>query len=331
MKIDLHVCTTHSKHPDENPATPQEAIKIAQKRGLDGIAIADHDTLKGAEEAKRHAPKDFIILQGNEISATEGHIVIFGVEEEIQKHAPISEVLDITREHDGTVILPHPNIGSMETSICEPLITTHRDQIAACHLLSTKHLIFYKTFKKVIKAHNFTPIGCSYAHNRNEIGTAYTEFNNIATEDDILDALKKREVKKISLLKTPTGIQNIANSNLKVIKKFIYWRRYFLKERIPFYYRDILKAIDEKEDFTTAEIMSYLIEANSPPRVDVKNDIIATLTLQETLRYLEKKGTVKKDKKYHRIKDPKKYPTKEINTPLFYQISLRYLIKLIPR
>jgi hypothetical protein len=41
MKIDLHVCTTYTGHPDENPASPQEAIKIGLKSGLDGIVIAD--------------------------------------------------------------------------------------------------------------------------------------------------------------------------------------------------------------------------------------------------------------------------------------------------
>ncbi len=329
MKIDMHICTTHSKHPDENPATPQEAIKIAKKRGLDGILIADHDTQKGAEEAKKHTPPDFLVITGNEISAKEGHIVIVGVETKIPKNTPLKEVLKITKDNDGTVILPHPNITSIESSICEPMITKHKEQIDACHLLSTRHLLFYRTFKNTIKTHGFTPIGCSYAHNWNEIATAYTEFDNITTEDDLLWAIKKNKVKKISPLKTPTGIQNIARSNIKVIKKFIYWRRYFLKERTPIYYKDTLKAIEEKKSFTPEQIKTYLNETKSTR--EVENDAIAEITIQETLRYLEKKGIIEKNKEYHLKKDQKKHPPQEINKPLLYRISLRYFTNLIFR
>ncbi|MFQ6137148.1 MAG: PHP-associated domain-containing protein [Candidatus Hydrothermarchaeales archaeon] len=329
MKIDLHVCTTHSKHPDENPASPQEAIRIAIKRGLDGIAIVDHDTLNGGEEAKGLAPKDFLVITGNEISAKEGHIVLFGVDKAIQKGTPLSEILDIARDHDGLVVLPHPDIGSMESSICEPLITKHRDWIDVCHLLSTRHLLFYRTFKKVVETHGFTPVGCSYAHNWNEIGTIFTEFDDLGSEDDLLYALKKREVKKISFLKTPSGLQNIAMANLKVIRKFFYWRRYFLRERVPIYYKDILKAIDEKEDFTLDEIKSYLNEVKSIP--EVEKDVISLLTLHETLKYLERRGTIKRDKRFHLNRDSAEYPPSKINRLLFYRISLRYFSNLIFR
>ncbi|MFQ5975319.1 MAG: PHP-associated domain-containing protein [Candidatus Hydrothermarchaeales archaeon] len=327
MKIDLHVCTTYSKHPDETPATPKEAIKIAIKRGMNGIAVADHDTLSGGGEAKKLAPKDFLVISGNEVSAKEGHIVLFGVDETIQKETPLSEVIDITKDHDGLLILPHPNIRSMESSICEPLITRHRDQIDSCHLLSTRHLLFYRTFKNVVETHGFTRVGCSYAHNWNEIATIYTEFENLTSEDDLLYALKKKDVKKIRFLKTPTGFQNIAKANIRVIRKFFYWRRYFLRGRVPIYYRDILKAIEEKEDFTSDEIKSYLIEIKSTP--EVENDAIALLTLQETLRYLESRGAVKKDKRFHLNRDSREYQSPVINNRLFYRISIRYFSKLI--
>jgi hypothetical protein len=72
---------------------------------------------------------------------------LLGLDEEIQRGEPLSETLDKAKDHDGLVILPHPDITSMESSICEPVITNHMDRIDACHLLSTRHLRFYKTFK----------------------------------------------------------------------------------------------------------------------------------------------------------------------------------------
>jgi len=329
MKIDLHVCTTHSKHPDENPASPKEAVSIAVKRGLDGIVIADHDTCEGAKEARKYAPKGFLVIVGNEISTRDGHIVLLGVEEDIQPNLSLGETLDIARSHDGVVILPHPNIPSLETSICEPTITKYKDQIDACHLYSARHLRFYRVFKKVVDTHGFPPVGCSYAHEGNEIGTIYTEFDHLDSEADFLDALKKGEIGKISFLNSPTGIQNIAKANLKVFQKFLYWRRYFLKERVPVYYKDILRAIDEQEDFTQDDIKSYLIEAESIP--DVERDMISLLTIQETLKYLEKKGMIKGNGRLHLNRDISDSVPNDINKALFYRISLRYFANLVFR
>ncbi|MFQ5815566.1 MAG: PHP-associated domain-containing protein [Candidatus Hydrothermarchaeaceae archaeon] len=327
MKIDTHICTTYSKHPDENPASPQEAVRIAIKRGLEGIVIADHDTLNGGKEAKELAPRDFLVIVGNEISAKEGHIVLLGVDETIKRDTPLSDILDIARDYDGLVILPHPNITSMESSICEPLITKHRGRIDVCHLFSTRHLLFYRTFKRVVKTHGFTPVGCSYAHNWYEIGTIFTEFDELGSEDDFIYALKKGEVGKTSFLKTPSGFQNIARSNLKVIRKFFYWRRYYLRERVPVYYRDILKAIDEKEDFTLDEIKSYLNEIRNIP--DVEKDLMSLLTLQETLKYLERRGTIKGNEGFHLNRDQTEYLSSELDRLLFYRVSLRYFYDLI--
>ena len=49
MKYDLHI---HSKYSYNGILEPKDILKIAIKRGSDGIAITDHNTVKGALEAK---------------------------------------------------------------------------------------------------------------------------------------------------------------------------------------------------------------------------------------------------------------------------------------
>jgi len=51
MKYDLHI---HSKYSYDGILEPRDIVKIAIKRGLDGIAITDHNTVKGALEAKKY-------------------------------------------------------------------------------------------------------------------------------------------------------------------------------------------------------------------------------------------------------------------------------------
>jgi predicted metal-dependent phosphoesterase TrpH len=64
--IDLHVHTNRS----DGTFTPTEAVNLAAERGLDGIAITDHDTTEGLAEARKAADEAGIeLLWGVEFSA----------------------------------------------------------------------------------------------------------------------------------------------------------------------------------------------------------------------------------------------------------------------
>jgi predicted metal-dependent phosphoesterase TrpH len=62
--FDLHIHTTHS----DGLYTPAQVLELARRSGLAGIAITDHDTLAGVEEAMRLAPS-LEIIPGVEITA----------------------------------------------------------------------------------------------------------------------------------------------------------------------------------------------------------------------------------------------------------------------
>ncbi|HEY2802978.1 MAG TPA: PHP domain-containing protein [Actinomycetota bacterium] len=65
-RIDLHVHTNRS----DGTFTPTEAVKLAAERGLDGIALTDHDTTEGLAEGRAAADEAGIeLLSGVEFSA----------------------------------------------------------------------------------------------------------------------------------------------------------------------------------------------------------------------------------------------------------------------
>lgn len=66
MKYDLHVHTDFS----DGVLTPEEVVDLAIKRNLDGIAITDHDSIKGVKRAMEHANKikNFNVIPGIEFS-----------------------------------------------------------------------------------------------------------------------------------------------------------------------------------------------------------------------------------------------------------------------
>ena len=64
-RIDLHVHTTAS----DGTCSPAEVVKLAKEKGLAAIAITDHDTISGYEEAKKAGEElEIEVVPGIEIS-----------------------------------------------------------------------------------------------------------------------------------------------------------------------------------------------------------------------------------------------------------------------
>lgn len=105
MKFDLHI---HSKYSFDSFLNPAEIIKIAKKRGLDGIAVTDHNTIRGGIETFRiNNNDDFIVIVGSEIKTEYGDIIGLFLNEEILSREFIQVTKEI-KDQKGMVILAHP-------------------------------------------------------------------------------------------------------------------------------------------------------------------------------------------------------------------------------
>jgi hypothetical protein len=104
LKLDLHI---HSKYSGDGTGSPKEIIKVLQKRGLQGMAITDHNSVIGSLKAIEVAPKDFIALPGQEISTHDGHIVALGIKKNIQRGLSIEETVEKIIDLGGLPIVVH--------------------------------------------------------------------------------------------------------------------------------------------------------------------------------------------------------------------------------
>ncbi len=97
MAIDLHIHTVASDGRD----TAAQVVHKAKELGLSAIAITDHDTLGGLNEAEYEGVKcDIEIIRGCELSVKsergEVHILAFWIPHEAK---PLEEALEILRAH----------------------------------------------------------------------------------------------------------------------------------------------------------------------------------------------------------------------------------------
>ena len=96
MLADLHLHTTES----DGTLTPTQLVQAAQRIGLSAIAITDHDTTGGIEEAQSAAPPGLQVIPGIELSTStdagdEVHIVGLWID---PHYAPLQRKLATLRK-----------------------------------------------------------------------------------------------------------------------------------------------------------------------------------------------------------------------------------------
>ena len=104
---DLHMHTSASHDCSIEPA---ELVDYAELIGLGAIAVTDHNTFAGAEEAAELAhARSLTVIPAEEIKTDEqGEVIGLFLESEIPGGMSFAETIAAIREQGGLVYLPHP-------------------------------------------------------------------------------------------------------------------------------------------------------------------------------------------------------------------------------
>lgn len=175
MKIDMHI---HTKYSADCKLNIEDIIKIARKRELNGIAITDHNTTKGAFKAKKLANKfnGFQIIPGEEITTDKGEVIGYFLNKEI-KRGSLFEVIEEIKNQGGLISIPHPFDNLRKNSINNKSILDEIKKDIDFIEINARCFSFYnKTAKDFADKNNIPLIGGSDAHFLREVGRAFTKF-----------------------------------------------------------------------------------------------------------------------------------------------------------
>lgn len=136
MRLDLHV---HTYHSDDSLMTPAEIIRSTQRRGLDGLAITDHNSIAGALELQRAAP--FIVIVGEEIKTTEGEIIGLFLRELIPRDLSPEETIAAIRQQGGAVYVPHPFDRLRRSALSRHVLDRVAGQVDALEVINARDFI----------------------------------------------------------------------------------------------------------------------------------------------------------------------------------------------
>ena len=190
LNLDLHI---HSQYSEDATGSPKEIIKILQKKGLNGMAITDHNTIKGSIKALKDAPKDFIVITGAEISTNNGHILALSIKEDIPKKLTVEETVDRIIELGGIPIVPH--LFRSMSGIKEGKLKQIKNKIPALEVFNGCS-VPQSNLKvaKIAKKYGLGGTGGSDSHIPSFAGNGYTTMDTTNTSiDSIIAEIEKKK------------------------------------------------------------------------------------------------------------------------------------------
>jgi PHP domain-containing protein len=115
------VAHVHSTYSD-GTATVAELVEAAEEAGADCVLLTDHDTLEARRRGEEGWRGSVLMLVGHEVSPKAGHLLVFGLDEEIP-HAGRTErdICTAVLEAGGVAFAAHPfSQGSRMSKVIGP-------------------------------------------------------------------------------------------------------------------------------------------------------------------------------------------------------------------
>ena len=104
---DLHIHTIHSY--DATASVAAVLKHVANHTDLDVIAITDHDTISGINEAMDLAPRYGIeVIPGCEVSTADGHLLALFIHRPVPAGLSLIETVELIGAQGGICIAAHP-------------------------------------------------------------------------------------------------------------------------------------------------------------------------------------------------------------------------------
>ena len=103
LRVDLHL---HSNFSHDGRSSLQELIDRARECRIDRLALTDHNTVDGALNFVRLAPK--LAIAGEEVKTLEGEVIGLFITSRVPPFLAPEEAMDLIHGMGGLTYLPHP-------------------------------------------------------------------------------------------------------------------------------------------------------------------------------------------------------------------------------
>ncbi|MHB9089835.1 MAG: PHP domain-containing protein [Chloroflexota bacterium] len=189
FRIDLH---THTHFSPDSTAGLIDIMKAVRKRGLDAIAVTDHNRIEGALRLREMAP--FLVVVGEEIKTAEGEIpALLSPEETVGR----------IREQGGVVYVPHPFDRVRPSHLARKALMRIIDTVDVVEVINSRTTLPWDNWRaeRLAQEHGLLRGAGSDAHIPREIGHAWVELPPFVDAKEFLASMG--EGRAIGRLTTP--------------------------------------------------------------------------------------------------------------------------------
>ncbi len=187
LRADLH---SHTHFSRDGIATPERFVRRAAARGLDCVAVSDHNNLTGALEVAKIAP--FRVILSEEIKSTEGEIIGWFLREPVPKGLTPEDTVRAIRDQGGLVCVPHPFDRLRRSPLKTAALLRILHEVDAVEAFNARTTFRADNARSAAFARDHGKIASagSDAHWHPELGSTYVEMPDFAGPGDFLDALR---------------------------------------------------------------------------------------------------------------------------------------------
>ncbi|HEU5349083.1 MAG TPA: CehA/McbA family metallohydrolase [Ktedonobacterales bacterium] len=193
-KADLHMHTNLG----DGTASPKRLLEVAKQRGLNVIAVTDHDHMEGCKRVQEmidRGQSDIEMIWGCEVTTRQGHFLGLFMKRPVKFLTHVEAAIEAIKEQGGLCIIPHP-MGRLVPSLSRRKI---EDLMARGYVIDGIELYnpspANASAREQVERFNgewgFAGTGSSDAHFWQHIGAGYTLFPG-STAEDLRQAILNR-------------------------------------------------------------------------------------------------------------------------------------------
>jgi predicted metal-dependent phosphoesterase TrpH len=203
----------HTAYSYDGFTTIEQLNAACQRRGINALAITDHDTLEAALLCKKSLLLKVIV--GEEVTTASGHLIGLFLSRWIPPGLTVSETIDRIRDQGGLVYLPHPfdrvRAGYMNSTQLEELA----NRFDMVEVFNSRNLFNDSNDKASAFAasHSLLRTVGSDAHVPHEVGRSSLRMKVFSGPEEFLVNLNQAQ---LMTRRTPVGVRAL----IKLRKKF---------------------------------------------------------------------------------------------------------------
>ncbi|MEM2026512.1 MAG: CehA/McbA family metallohydrolase [Candidatus Bathyarchaeia archaeon] len=197
LKLDLHV---HTRYSGDSSITLEDLRVQVKAKGLNGVAVTDHNTVEGAVKAAKtvkaidnRGKHAIIVIPGVEVSTRQGHVLGINVTTPIPPSLSIKETIERIHDAGGIAIAAHPQAFFKKGIGLNRRIVSYG--LDAIEVINSSVLPFRLSTNKCRKfaiEHGLPQTAGSDSHFPEAIGLAYTLIRSCDESiDGIIESIRK--------------------------------------------------------------------------------------------------------------------------------------------